>query len=155
MDAVHYRTAKKILSQDDLVQWFWLDRFFLYRTTVPTVVIPFSYYSPIFSNVGEEEKSEYVLTVQKRAANEEKLIGGFLEKLNAKIEIGKKPYSFLATKNGMAVIIDDGFLTHMATKENEENFIRLYLENSEVFFPQETVASFPIYKQYLKGFSLI
>lgn len=156
VDAALYRNARKILSQDELVQLTWLNRVFLYRSTSPVCAVPLAVSSPVFVDFsGEDEIAEFEKVVERQVNMAGPGSNVFSSRLSEKIPYGKIPYEFINTKLGLAIIIKDGFATHMQDKVSERQFVELYLENAETFYSVEDVAKFPIYKMYLKGFSLI
>lgn len=155
VDAVNYRNARKILSQDELVQWAWLNRVFMYRSTAPVCSVGLTHFSPVFENLSSgEELNEFITTIEKQIINDDAVSKTFAARLCEKIPYGQTPYIFVATRLGLAVVIEDGFMTHMQNKDMERQFVRLYLENAQTFFTTEKLSSLPIYKMYLKGFAL-
>ena len=155
VDAVNYRNAKKLLSQSELVQWAWLNRVFLYRSTSPVSSVALTHFSPVFENIAEgEEFQEYTSVIERQLVNDEQVSKTFAARLSEKIAYGETPYIFVATRIGMAVVLEDGFTTHMQNKDMERQFVRLYLENAQTFLTIEDISRLPIYKMYLKGFAL-
>jgi hypothetical protein len=157
MEIVNYSSASKLLSQIDLVHLAELNYGFMYRSQGHTLAsVTFCVNTPVlkyFQN--ENEKNNCDLMVNRERMNKD---SSFVKNIYDRLKNHKTtqtiPYKFIATKLGMAVVIYDGFLTHVENKTLEKKFIKAYLENSETFFKPEETVSFPIYGLYIKSFAL-
>lgn len=147
-ELMDYRKMRKILSVNDMAEWFFLnDKFKVNNNTLST-----AWLENHFTNLSPVERQEIFISVLPLSGSEE-IAHSVKSRLEDASPQSQCEYELIASGNYLYVILNEGFLKACRDNEFVLNFARSYLKMCYGLTSVHEVSNFPIFRTYLNCIS--
>jgi hypothetical protein len=148
VDVSDYAKMRKILSIEDFAEWVQLNDIFKLdnQAYVSTTTLDQLFNS---STLTKDQIVEYRNSVLPLSGTDD-IAKTTLNKLCASNSMSKNACNFIATGDNNFVVLNEGFINSINTKESKLDFIRKYLEFCYSLYSVKRVSLTSIYDLYVK-----
>lgn len=148
LDLMDYSKVRKVLSIDDLAEWFYLND----HLTVDKCKLSNTFLDFHFHSMTEQQRSEFSVSILPQSASED-VAASAKAKLDGSYPMNDSSYEFIYVDNILYVVLNEGFNKILEKPESLMEFVKEYLKKCYEYLPVNEVSKLPIYKLYLRQFS--
>lgn len=149
LDLMDYSKVRKVLSLDDLAEWIHVnDSLKIDNCRLSENFIDFHFHSMTEADMAEYTRHAVHLSFSDDVKSSAKA------KLDGSNPMNEHNYDFVYVDNILFVLVNEGFNKAMENNENKLDFIKNYLKKCYEFLSVAKVSSLPIYRLYLRQFSI-
>jgi hypothetical protein len=149
IDLKDYTKMRSILSVDDLAEWFYLnDRFGINKQVLSNKVLESNWH-----NISTSQLAEVMNSVLPLSGSEE-IAHSANTKLQGSNSMSDSYYKFIVIDTTIYVVLSEGLMTHLQTRENMSMFIENYLKQCYAMASVSDVSKLSIFQLYLKQFAI-